>query len=311
MDLYLVDGSSYVYRAYHAIKTLSTSKGIPTNAVYGFTTMVMKLIREKKPHRLCIVFDSPVPTERHRVYEQYKAQRPEAPHDLVLQIPHIKEVVAALQVPAVEMAGYEADDIICTLARKAADQGIAVFIVTGDKDMMQVVTGMIRIYDPMKDQVIGEPQVRERFGIPPERIPELMALAGDAIDNIPGVKGIGEKTARDLLLKYDTLDDLLAHPERIERERLRKMITDNTDIIRLSRSLATIDTHLPVEIDIEGLVMREPDWPRLIELFTAFEFRSLIAQVPSEAGATRGVYETIATREALEAFLHGRSIASR
>ncbi|HSB51440.1 MAG TPA: hypothetical protein VLD40_02155, partial [Dissulfurispiraceae bacterium] len=162
MNFYLIDGSSYVYRAYHAIKTLSSSKGLPTNAIYGFTTMVMKLMREKKPDRLCIVFDSPVPTERHRLYEEYKAQRPEAPRDLVLQIPHIKEVIAALGVPTLELPGYEADDLICTLAKKAAGLGIAVFIVTGDKDMMQVVNDVIKIYDPMKDLIIGEPQVRER-----------------------------------------------------------------------------------------------------------------------------------------------------
>lgn len=311
MNLYLVDGSSYVYRAYHAIKVLSTSKGLPTNAVYGFTTMVLKLIREKKPDKICIVFDSPVPTERHRLYEEYKAQRPEAPNELVLQIPYIKEVVAALQVPSIEMPGYEADDIICTLAQRAAQQGFTVFIVTGDKDLLQVVNDMIRVYDPMKDIIIDEQQVRERFGLQPDRIPEVMALAGDAVDNIPGVKGIGEKTAKALLEQFESLDDLLAHPERVERERLRKMIIDNVDVIRLSRSLATIDTDLPVEIDVDGLGISEPDWPNLLRLFTELEFTSLIAQIPREAGAARAAYATITSVKDLEKFLCGEPEASR
>ncbi len=307
MNFYLIDGSSYVYRAYHAIKTLSSSKGLPTNAIYGFTTMVMKLMREKKPDRLCIVFDSPVPTERHRLYEDYKAQRPEAPRDLVLQIPYIKEVVTALGVPTLELPGYEADDLICTLAKKAEEHGISVFIVTGDKDMMQVVNDMIKIYDPMKDLIIGERQVKERFGVPPERIPELMALAGDAIDNIPGVKGIGEKTARDLLQKCESLDDLLEHPERIERERLRTMITENLDVIRLSRSLATVNTEIALDVGPDDVKTREPDWRRLLELFTEFEFKSLIAQVPSAGEKARGDYSAITTRRDLIEFLGGEA----
>src|SRR5271157_1698491 len=187
MDLYLIDGNSYFHRAFHAIKRLTNSKGIPTNAVYGFTTMVLKILREKKPDALAIIFDSPVPTERHRLYEHYKAQRPETPGDLLIQIPRIKEVIKAFNIPVFEMPGYEADDVICTLARKAAAQQARVFIVSGDKDMMQAVNNFIKIYDPMKEVIIDGEYIRERFEMPPEKIAEIMALSGDTIDNIPGV----------------------------------------------------------------------------------------------------------------------------
>src|SRR5208283_86301 len=258
MDLYLIDGNSYFHRAYHAIKGLTNSKGVPTNAIYGFTTMILKIHREKKPDALAIVFDSPVPTYRHRLYEQYKAQRPETPGELLIQIPLIKDVIKAFNIPVFEMPGYEADDVICTLAKKAALQGAHVFIVSGDKDMMQAVTGLINIYDPMKEVVIGESYIRERFGMPPERISEIMALTGDAIDNVPGIKGIGEKTAKNLLLAAGGLDSLLNHPERIENARMRKLIVENVENIRLGKILVTIDSNVQVEPDLQELVVREP-----------------------------------------------------
>lgn len=303
MELYLVDGNSYIYRAYHAIKTLSNSKGLPTNAIYGFTTMLLKIIREKKPDGLCIAFDSPAPTGRHRMFEEYKAQRPEAPKDLIQQIPSIKDVVAALRITAFEMPGFEADDIIATVAKRAAGQGAEVFIVSGDKDMMQVIGDKIKVYDPMKDLVIDQRYVEERFGVPPERIPEVMAIAGDAVDNIPGVKGIGEKTAKELLLAVGSLDELLDHPERIPRERLRKMIADSRDIIVLSKALAVVDTDLPVEVNLDDLSMKEPDWPALLGLFTEFEFKSLVKLVPSGKSAPRADYRAIVDRDQLLEFL--------
>src|SRR5208283_3245888 len=168
----------YFHRAFHAIKALTNSKGAPTNAIYGFTTMILKILRERKPDALAIVFDSPVPTQRHRLYEQYKAHRPETPGELIIQIPGIKEIIKAFNIPVFEMPGYEADDVICTLAKKAASQKSRVFIVSGDKEY-----------------------ITRRFEMPPQSIAEIMALTGDAVDNIPGVKGIGEKTAKGLLLK--------------------------------------------------------------------------------------------------------------
>lgn len=306
MDLYLIDGNSYFHRAFHAIKDLSNSKGTPTNAVYGFTTMILKILREKKPDAFAIVFDSPVPTQRHRLYEDYKAQRPETPGELLVQIPIIKDVVKAFNIPVFEMPGYEADDVICTLAKKAVSQGgqrVSVFIVSGDKDMMQAVTGSVRIYDPMKDTVIDEAYVKGRFGMPPEKIYEVMALTGDVIDNVPGIKGIGEKTAKNLLLAAGGLDSLLEHPEKIENVRIRKLVMENAEIVRLGRALVTIDADVPMQVDLQQLAMREPDWPALLHLFTELEFRSLIKLVPSQGHAPRGEYSIIDSREQLRKFL--------
>lgn len=303
MNLYLIDGNSYFYRAYHAIRGLTNSKGFPTNAIYGFTNMILKIIREKKPDAIAVVFDSPAPTERHRIYEAYKSQRPETPTDLVLQIPYIKEIIKAFNMPSFEMPGYEADDIICTIAKKATSLNINVFILSGDKDMMQAVSSGIKIYDPMKDLIIDENYVIEKFGVPPERVPEFMAITGDAIDNIPGVKGIGEKTAKELLLKAGSLNELLNHPEKIDKERLRKLIVDHIEDIRISKTLATIDTNIPIDINIQDMLIKEPDWPSLLPLFTEFEFKSLIKLIPSCGHKPRGRYITITEKKQLLAFL--------
>ncbi len=293
MNLYLIDGNSYFYRAYHAIRSLASSKGFPTNAIYGFTNMILKVLREKKPDAIAIVFDSPVPTERHKIYEQYKAQRPETPHDLVIQIPYIKKIINAFNIKSFEMPGFEADDVICTIAKKTASEGINVFILSGDKDMLQAVGDGIKIYDPMKDLIIDENYVIEKFGVPPKRMPEVMAIVGDTIDNIPGVKGIGEKTAKELLLKAESLDELINHPEKIENERLRKLIMDNIENIKISRTLATIDTNIPIDISIQEMTIKEPDWQTLLRLFTEFEFKSLIKLIPTEGYKPHGEYMTI------------------
>jgi DNA polymerase-1 len=303
MVLYLIDGHSYFYRAFHAIRELSNSRGFPTNAIYGFTNMLLKVLREKKPDAIAVVLDSPVPTERHKLYDQYKAQRPEMPSDLVLQIPRMKEIIAAFNIPTFEMPGFEADDLLATLAKKAAAQGIEVFILSGDKDMLQVVQDGIRIYDPMKEAIIEEKDVIERFGVPPSRVAEIMALMGDASDNIPGVKGVGEKTAKELLANVASLDELLEHPDKIRSDRLRNMIISGRDDIILSRSLATITMDLPVEADPETLCLKEPDWPSLLKLFTEFEFKTLIRMVPSGGHPRRGTYTAVTSREELLAFL--------
>jgi len=302
MNLYIIDGHSYFYRAFHAIKNLSNSKGFPTNAIFGFTNMLFKLVREKKPDAIAAVLDSPEPTERHKLYDQYKAQRPEMPSDLAAQIPRMKEIIRAFNIPVLEMSGYEADDIICSLAKKAAAGGASVYILTGDKDMTQAVGGNIRIYDPMKEVLIEEKDVVERYGVPPGRMSELMALTGDPSDNIPGVKGIGEKTAKELLTNT-TLDQLIEHPEKIGNERLRKMISENLESIRLSRTLATIDSDLPVDIAIDSLKVKDPDWPSLLRMFTEFEFTSMIRMVPSAAHKQRAEYIMITDADDLRNFL--------
>ncbi len=307
MNLYLIDGNSYVYRAFYAIKGLTNSKGFPTNAVYGFTNMLLKIIREKQPDGIVVSFDSPVPTERHRLFEAYKAHRPETPDDLARQLPHIRRVISALNIKIFEVPGYEADDLLCTIAKRAAREGANVYIVTADKDMLQVVGERIRIYDPMKDRVLDEGYVKERFGVAPARIPEFMALTGDAVDNIPGVKGIGEKTAKELLSEFKDLDELLSHPERIKKERLRTMIAESADLVRISKTLATIETSVPIEVDIREFAVREPDWPSLLSIFREFEFGSLMKLIPSAKSERQ--YESVLSAKRLRELLASISSA--
>ena len=302
MNLYLIDGNSYVYRAYFAIKGLRDSKGRPTNAIYGFTTMLLKIIKEKRPDGLVVSFDHPAPTERHILYEEYKAHRPESPDELRQQIPHIKKVIEALRIKIFEIPGYEADDILATLAEKASQTGMDAYIVTGDKDMLQLVHDHIKVYDPMKDAVLDEGYVIERFGVPPKRVPEFMALTGDAADNIPGVKGIGEKTAKELLSGFESLDELMAHTERIKKERLRKLIEENTEVIKLSRRLAEINRDVPVEFAAEESHIKEPDWQALLGLFKEFEFTTLTRLIPAPA-APEIKCEIITEAEKLREFL--------
>jgi len=304
MELYLIDGNSYVYRAFYAIKSLTNSKGFPTNAIYGFTNMLLKIIREKKPDAVVVAFDSPVLTERHRLFQDYKAHRPETPSDLVPQLPFIRKVISAFRIKIFEMAGYEADDIIGTVAKDAAAQGWTVFIVTADKDMLQLVDERIKIYDPMKDKVLDRDYVKERFGVGPERVTEFMALTGDVSDNIPGLRGVGEKTARELLSVFESIEDLLDHPERIKKERLRKIVSENKETVRLSRKLATIDLAVPIQIDREEFALQTPDWLALLPLFKEFEFTTLMKLLPSTETAEK-TYTAVISPGELHVFLTG------
>lgn len=293
-ELYLIDGSSYIYRAYFAIRGLSTSKGLPTNAIYGFTNMLIKILKEKAPQFLAIAFDPKGPTKRHEAYEAYKAQRPAMPDALSVQIPYIHRIVEVFRIPILLKGGYEADDVIGTVARKGERDGYEVIIVTGDKDMLQLVTPRIRVYDPMKDRLYGEPEVIERFGVPPSRIVEIMALMGDSIDNIPGVSGIGEKTAKDLISTFGTVENLLGHLDEIKKPKLRSLLEEQADNARLSRELALIHTELPVEISYNDLRLSEPDYQKMTELFRELEFSSLLrALAPSHLQAEGENYQTI------------------
>ncbi|GAB4483236.1 MAG: DNA polymerase I [Thermodesulfovibrionales bacterium] len=281
MNLFLIDGNSYVYRAYYAIRSLSNSQGFPTNAIYGFTNMLLKIMREKRPDRIAIAFDSAAPTERHLLFRDYKANRTETPSDLVQQLPAIRKVVNAFRIKTFELPGYEADDIIGTIAAAAAAAGLDVRIVTSDKDMLQLVSDRILIYDPVKDQLLDSAHVRKRFGVPPARVAEFLALTGDASDNIPGIRGVGEKTARELLAACASLEELFDRPELIAREKLRALVAPHRDAAMLSRRLATIDTSVPVDLDLDALSAQEPDWLGLLGIFREFEFTRLMKLIPS------------------------------
>src|SRR5207249_631567 len=234
--LYLIDGSAYLYRAFFALPDLSTTTGVPTNAVYGFTTMLQKIIRERRPQYLAVAFDEKGPTLRHVEFKEYKAHRPPMPDALSRQIPYIHRVVEAFAIPVVKLAGYEADDLIGTLAAQASSQGLEVVIVTGDKDMFQLLSPAVRIYDPVKDKFLTEEDCLDRFGVEPARVVEVMGLMGDATDNIPGVKGIGEKTAKKLIAEFGTIENLLTRLSEVKGDKLRALLEAHADEARRRRA---------------------------------------------------------------------------
>jgi len=263
--LFLIDGSSYIYRAYYAIRHLSNSQGMATNAIYGFTNMLLKVIRESQPDQLAVIYDSKGPTFRKDIYPEYKANRSAMPEDLVPQIPYIKRVVEAFNLPGIEKAGYEADDIIATLASKFAAKGIEVTVVTGDKDLMQIVSDRVCLLDTMKDKISGPAEVFERFG-GADKVVEVQALAGDSSDNVPGVPGIGEKTAKALIDEFGDVETLLASLDQLKGKR-RENLENFADQARLSKQLVTLITDLDLDVDDDAFVMAEPNRQALTELF--------------------------------------------
>jgi DNA polymerase-1 len=279
--VYLVDGSSYVHRAYHAIKNLANSKGFPTNAIFGFTKMILKLLADKEPRYLAIVFDAIGPTFRHKIYDKYKANRPPMPDDMAVQIPLIKSIVKHLDVKMLEEAGYEADDIIGTLARICRDQGLRVVIVTGDKDFRQLVTRNIILWDTMKDVVTDYGSLKEKYGLEPEKFIDVMGLSGDSTDNIPGVPGVGEKTAVDLVSNFGSFENVFDHIEEIKRKKLKENLQKSREMARLSKELVTIDQFVPLNEDIARLEVGKPHKEELAEIFRQLEFRNLWDQFAS------------------------------
>ena len=280
--LYLIDGNSYLYRAFYAIRNLSASDGTPTNAIYGFTNMILKILREKSPDYFAVVFDAPGPTHRHEAYEEYKAHRPGMPDDLKPQVPLIKEIISAFNIQRIEKPGYEADDIMAHIAKEAESEGLEVYIVTGDKDMCQVVSPRIKLYDTMKEKVTEEKDVIEKFGIKPSQFPEVIALMGDASDNIPGAPGIGEKTAVKLLKEFGNLENIIDNRENIKNARARNAVSENIENIKLSLELATFHPNVPVDVSVRDLELQDPDWGTLQEYFSRFQFTSLVRLVPKQ-----------------------------
>ncbi len=305
---YLIDGSAYIYRAFFGLPALSNSKGLQTNAVYGFTTMLMKILRERKPDCLAITFDEKGPTHRHEEFKEYKAHRPPMPDDMQAQIPYIHKVVEAFGIPVVRKQGYEADDLIGTLARQAEAAGCEVVIVTGDKDMLQLITAAVRIYDPMKDKWLGEAECREKFGVEPARVVEIMGLMGDSTDNIPGVKGIGGKTAMKLIEEFGTIENVLKRVDEVKPPRTKALLMEQAEHARLSRKLATIQTDCPVSFDAQAFTTHPPDPERLAPLLRELEFSSLLKNIQAASGsapageALGGGVETIKDEKSAKRF---------
>jgi len=291
--LVLVDGSSYLYRAFHAMPNLSNSRNQPTGAVYGVTNMLRRLLKDYDPEQVAVVFDAPGKTFRDDIYPEYKANRPSMPDDLRGQIEQIHAIVRAMGLPLLMIEGVEADDVIGTLARQAAAEGRDALISTGDKDMAQLVDGHVELVDTMKDARYDRAGVQERFGVPPERIVEYLALIGDTSDNIPGVPGVGPKTAVKWLTEYGSLDNLVAHAADIKGkagENLRAAL----DQLPLARQLATIKCDVPLEFRPADLTRQAPDTARLRELFHELEFRTWLAELggvnaptPAKAGVQK------------------------
>lgn len=303
--LLLIDGQSFCYRAFYAIRELTNSKGEPTNAIYGFITMLRKLLRELKPTYAAVCFDRKEQTFRHERYEHYKAHRKPMPDDLIEQMPHIKEFTHAYRIPVFELAGYEADDLIGTIAKKAKKQGFDVLIVTGDKDALQLVDDKVKIFNTYKEEILDLKNVEERFGgLGPDRVVDVMSLAGDASDNIPGVPGIGERTAVELIREHGSLDGLYQHLSDIKGVSRKKTLQENEQIARLSKDLATIDCQVPIDIDFEKMKITTPDEKRLMEFLKHFEFRTLLKELAptgeSESESKDRKYQIVSKVEQLE-----------
>ena len=303
--LFLVDGTSNLFRAFYAIRGLSSARGLPTNAVFGFTTMLRKLLREHAPRYLAVAFDLPEPTFRHKAYADYKANRPEPPESLVVQIPYAKRVCGALNVPVVEMGGYEADDVIGTLADRARKTGFQVVIVASDKDLLQLVREGILVYNPVREEFLDAAGVESVFGVRPEQVRDVLALCGDASDNIPGVEGIGEKGAKDLIRWFGDLDAVLAAAATLERKSYREGLLAHADTARLSRELATVRLDVPVPFDAEAFRMKPANEAAARELFRELEFTGLLREFPASMELPRGEFTVVPTAEGLE-----RTVAS-
>jgi 5'-3' exonuclease len=281
-QLMLVDGSSCIFRAFFALPPQTSSSGLPTNAVYGFTNMMLKLLRQHRPEYMVVALDAARKTFRNQLFTDYKAKRKQPPAELVPQLPYIRKVLDVLNIVALEMEDYEADDLIATLCKAMSNQGCEIIIVSADKDLMQLVSNGVKLRDGSKERWIGVREVKAKFGVRPESLVEVMGLMGDAVDNIPGVRGIGAKTAIALIQEFQSLENLFDHLDEIGRmnlrgaARIRKALADGKAAAFLSRHLATVKSDVPCRIRLEALRCRAPDREKMRALFTELTFTNLI-----------------------------------
>jgi len=283
--VYLVDGSGYIFRAFHALPPLTRPDGTPVNAVLGFTNMLMKLLEDTDADHLAVIFDAARRNFRNEIYADYKGHRPEPPEELIPQFALIREATEAFNVPALQMEGFEADDLIATYAEQAVAAGADVTIVSSDKDLMQLVRDKVRLYDPMKNRPIGAAEVVEKFGVGPDKVVDVQSLAGDSTDNVPGVPGIGVKTAAELINTYGSLDELLARAGEIKQPKRRENLQQNADLARISRDLVRLKRDVPVTVPLEKLGRRAIEPETLIAFLKFNDFRSVVAKVQSRFGA--------------------------
>jgi len=313
--VYLVDGSGQFHRAFHAIRGLATSRGLPTNATYGFTTMLRKLLVDERPEHVAVLFDPPGKTFRHEQYAEYKANRPHMDDDLAVQIPYIRRVCDALRMPIVEVPGFEADDVIATLARQAVERGFKVVVVSADKDLLQLVTDDVLVLNPGREgsgstRFDGK-AVEDKWGVPPERIVDVLALVGDSVDNIPGVPGIGDKGARDLVREFGSVDAVLDHADQVKRTAYREGLKSHREAALLSKRLVTLRTDVPVQLDLERLRRQEPDKSAAHALFKELEFQALAREYAPEASATAAEHRLVVEPEGVAAIAAEAAKAGR
>ena len=282
--VYLVDGSGYIFRAFHALPPLTRSDGTHVNAVLGFMNMLLKLLDETDADHIGVIFDAGRTSFRNEIYAEYKANRPEVPPELIPQFGLVREATRAANVACVEMEGFEADDIIATYAAQAKQAGAEVTIVSSDKDLMQLVNDKVRMYDPMKQKPISFPEVQEKFGVTPDKVIDIQALAGDSTDNVPGVPGIGVKTAAELINTYGSLEELLNRAAEIKQPKRRENLLANAELARISKKLVTLSDDVKVDTPLDGLERRKLDIPRLLEFVKANEFRSLATRILTKHG---------------------------
>ncbi|RVA79777.1 DNA polymerase I, partial [Mesorhizobium sp. M7A.F.Ca.CA.001.08.2.1] len=316
--LFLVDGSGYIFRAYHALPPLTRkSDGLPVGAVSGFCNMLWKLMLDARntdvgivPTHFAVIFDYSSKTFRNDLYPEYKANRSAPPEDLIPQFGLIRQATRAFNLPCVEIEGYEADDLIATYARLACEAGGDTTIISSDKDLMQLVGDTVAMYDPMKDRQIGIPEVIEKWGVPPEKMVDLQALTGDSVDNVPGVPGIGPKTAAQLLEQFGDLDTLLARAGEIKQDKRRESIIANADKARISRQLVTLMNDVPVTEGLEDFVLHAPDGPKLIGFLKTMEFTSLTRRVAEATSTEAGDVQAVAVTVERADHAHGPDVGA-
>jgi DNA polymerase I len=280
--LFLIDGSSYIYRAFYATPPLNTSAGLPTNAIFGFINLLLKFLKRHKPEYVAVALDAGRETLRNQMFAGYKSRRPEPPAALLPQLPYFRRILDGLNVPLVELRGYEADDIIATLCDSMAGKNRDIVVVSSDKDLLQLVADGIEVLDGAKDRWIGAAEVYRKFGVSPEKVVQVMGLMGDAVDNIPGVRGIGAKTAIALIQQFDTLENLFRRLDEVatltlrRTARVRKMLEEDHDAAFLSRDLATVRRDVPITIAFEELEWIGFNQEKLRSLFIELEFANLV-----------------------------------
>lgn len=295
-SLLLIDGSGFIFRAYHALPPLTNSKGVPVGAVVGFMNMIIKLMENSNPTHVAVIFDASRVTFRNRLYAEYKAHRPPAPDDLIPQFALVREATRALNLPCIELEDYEADDIIATYAKQAQAQGIEVTIVSSDKDLMQLIGDKIKMFDAMKNKTIGEAEVFEKFGVKPEKALEVLSLIGDSSDNVPGIAGIGPKTAAELINQYGTLENLLEKAHEIKQPKRRETIINSADMARLSKQLVALKEDVPLPFLIDDLLLKKYDHEVLLPFLREHGFKALLAKM--EKGSTGSGQQAVVKSDA-------------